>query len=1033
VGKLANLSLRNRALIALVTVFVMIFWVITTTQLKQELIPSLTIPTAVVYTTYAGASPQVVEERVTVPVEQAVLGLSGLESSSSVSSTGVSQVTVNMRYGTNMSTVQQDLQAALSRIENLLPDQADSQVITGSIDDFPVLQLSVTDDTDPGDLADRLNTVVVPELEKLPGVRAVNLAGAPVPRVRIDVDLDKLAEARLSPTAITEALQASGAIGSAGSLTDGDQSLSVTVGERLTSAADVADLQMVSTTGEGYSIGDVAEVRSEDAPATSVARTNGKSSLSLSITKTPDGNTVEVSDAVTTLLPDLAAKLGTGAAFTVVFDQAPFITQSIEDLATEGGLGLVMAVLVILLFLMSVRSTLVTAISIPVSVLVTMIGLSIGGYSLNILTLGALTIAVGRVVDDSIVVIENIKRHLSYGEDKLTAIRTAVREVASAITAATITTVAVFLPIGLVGGQVGELFRPFAVTVGLALLASLLVSLTIVPVLAYWFLRSPRGQVDPDHVRTAAEEKERRSLLQRSYVPVLSKAIGHPIITMIIAILILAGTAALAPMLQTNFLGSSGQNTLTVRQQFAPSLNLDTKEEQATKVEQAVLAVSGVQTVQTTVGSSGGAEAAFGGSGNDTASFSITTDPEADQAAIESGVRAQVEELAGVGEVTVSAGDSGFGGSSAVEVIITAPDLDRLDQATKAVHAEMQTVDGTKDVTSSLVAAQPMIQVTVDRADAARVNLTDGAITQALRGVLAPATIGSIEVSGNTQDVVLSTGDVPTGLKKLKEVMINGSTGPVELSSIATVTEEKVAPSVSRTDGQRSATVSLTPEGENLGAVTADVTAALERVDLPEGVDAVLGGVSADQQEAFGQLGLALLVAIAIVYVVMVATFKSLIQPLILLVSVPFAATGALVALLITGTPLGVPSLIGLLMLVGIVVTNAIVLIDLVNHYRNQGQSIDDALLNGARQRLRPILMTAVATVMALIPMAMGLTGGGVFISQPLAIVVIGGLISSTVLTLVLVPVLYQLIERTKLRRQQRRERRLAAAPRHAV
>jgi HAE1 family hydrophobic/amphiphilic exporter-1 len=211
------------------------------------------------------------------------------------------------------------------------------------------------------------------------------------------------------------------------------------------------------------------------------------------------------------------------------------------------------------------------------------------------------------------------------------------------------------------------------------------------------------------------------------------------------------------------------------------------------------------------------------------------------------------------------------------------------------------------------------------------------------------------------------------------------------------------------------------------------VTAALERVDLPEGVDAVLGGVSADQQEAFGQLGLALLVAIAIVYVVMVATFKSLIQPLILLVSVPFAATGALVALLITGTPLGVPSLIGLLMLVGIVVTNAIVLIDLVNHYRNQGQSIEDALVNGARQRLRPILMTAVATVMALTPMAMGLTGGGVFISQPLAIVVIGGLISSTVLTLVLVPVLYQLIERTKLRRQQRRERRLAPAPRHAV
>jgi len=1033
-GKLATLSLRNRALIALVTIFVMIFGVIAARQLKQELIPSLTIPTAVVITTYSGASPQVVEERVTVPIEQAALGLSGLESSSSTSSTGTSIVIVNMQYGTNMSVVQQDLQAAISRIEGVLPEEADSQVITGSLDDFPVIQLSVANDRNPGELAARLKTAAIPDLEKLPGVRAVTLAGEPEARVEIDLDLDKLAKARLNPGVITSTLQASGALISAGSLIEGNRDLSVTVGERLTSATDVAELPLISpTTGEETSIGEVAEVRDSNAPATSISRTNGQQSLSLSITKTPDGNTVDVSQAVRDALPELAEKIGDNTTFTVVFDQAPFITQSIEDLSTEGGLGLIMAVLVILVFLGSVRSTLVTAVSIPLSVLITMIGLRVGDYSLNILTLGALTIAIGRVVDDSIVVIENIKRHMSYGEEKLPAIRTAVGEVATAITAATITTVAVFLPLVLVGGQVGELFRPFAVTVTLALLASLLVSLTIVPVLAYWFLRSPRTPVDPAEIRTQAEAKERRSWLQRGYVPLISKAVKHPMISLLVAVLILGGTVALAPRLETDFLGSSGQNTMTVRQKFQPSLSLKTKADKALRVEQAIRGVAGVVTVQSTVGSSGGPEAAFGGTNNDSATFSVTNEVDADQSLIEGRVRDAIGELNDVGEVTVSSADGGFA-SNEVEVIITSADLDRLAVATNAVYTEMKNVDGVKDVTSSLAAEQQIIQVTVDRAAAAKAGLTDAQISAGIKGLLAPATIGSIEVGGDTRDVVVKIDDPPIGVEELEDIEISGNAGPVKLSTVADVTSEEVATEVARTDGQRSATVSLLPVGENLGAVTTTVTDALEGVSLPPGVETTVAGVSADQREAFSQLGLALVVAIAIVYVVMVATFKSLLQPGILLVSVPFAATGAVAALLISDTPLGVPALIGVLMLVGIVVTNAIVLIDLVNRYRLAGRDIDDALINGARHRLRPILMTAVATIMALTPMALGVTGGGVFISQPLAIVVIGGLISSTLLTLVLVPVLYAILERAKLRSATRRARRdHMRHPRHGL
>ncbi|MGD7705133.1 efflux RND transporter permease subunit [Microlunatus sp. Y2014] len=1024
--KLADLSLANRALIALITVFVMAFGVITTAGLKQELIPSLQIPTAVVITTYEGASPDVVEERVTTPIEQAVLSLSDLESSSSTSSTGVSTVVVNMTYGTNMSQVQQDLQATISRIAPLLPDEADSQVVTGSLDDLPVLVLSVTGGDSPAVLADRLTTIAVPELEKLPGVRAVQVAGAPTERVLVDLDLEELTANGLTPNDVNQVLASAGRLTSAGQMDDQDKTLSVTLGKKLASVQEVADLVLVSpVTGAVVKLSDVATVERQQAPATSVSRTNGEASMTLSITKTPDGNTVEVSEEINALLPDLADRLGSDVEFTPTFDQAPFITQSIEDLLTEGGLGLVMAILVILVFLLSVRSTLVTAISIPVSILVAMIGLSLADYSLNILTLGALTIAIGRVVDDSIVVIENIKRHLSYGEPKLRAITTGVREVATAITAATITTSAVFLPIGIVGGQVGELFRPFAVTVGLALLASLLVSLTIVPVLAYWFLKSPEDVVDPEQVRIEAEQKEHDSWLQRGYLKPLRLALAHPVITIVLALVLLGGTVALTPTLKQDFLGSAGQNTLSVTQEFEPGLSLDRQIELAEQVESVLLDTEGVEVVQLTVGSGGGATAAFGfgGGGANSATFSITTDPEADTAEVTTRVREELEVLTGVGELRVSASEMQ---NSDVAVNITAPDTETLATATELVLAKMETVEGATDVRSSLTAAQPRIQVVVDEDAAAEKGLTSAAVAMTLRTLLSPATVTSIEQDGSTTDVVLKAGEPPVGLRELEEVELRTPTGTVELQEIAEVQVINIAPSIAHSDGQRSATVSLTPTADDLAVINTAVTDALAELDLPEGAVATLGGVSADQAEAFAQLGLALLVAIAIVYVVMVATFKSLVQPLILLVSVPFAATGALAALLITDTPLGVPSLIGVLMLVGIVVTNAIVLIDLINHYRREGQSIDDALINGARQRLRPILMTAAATIMALIPMAVGITGGGVFISQPLAIVVIGGLFSSTLLTLLLVPVLYRVSERfTERRADKRHQKRL--------
>lgn len=1040
--RLARLSLRNRALIALVTVFVMLFGGLTATGLKQELIPSLQLPSAFIMTTYPGASPQVVEEKVTTPVEQSVLALQGLESYTSTSTTGSSTVTVNVKYGSDMAQVQQKLEAGVSRIKSTLPDGVDTQVYTGSLDDLPVQVLSVSDDTTPAQLAQRLESIAVPALEKVDGVRSVTLAGQSERQVKVTVDDAKLRKAGLSLSQVTQALQAAGGLVSGGSLTQGDQDLSVTVGQRFTSAAQVGEVAMVpqatatdSTGGTSAAaqaaapvkLKDVATITTAPAAATSISRTNGKPSLTLSITKTPDRSTVEVSHAIVDALPQISSDLGHDPHFTTVFDQAPFITQSIHDLLTEGGLGLVMAIVVILLFLRSIRSTLVTAVSIPVSVLLTLIGLRVAGFSLNILTLGALTIAVGRVVDDSIVVVENVKRHLSYGEARGPAILTAVKEVATAVTAATITTVAVFLPIGLVSGQTGELFRPFAFTVVFALLSSLVVALTIVPVLCYWFLREEQVDEPREQVEARAHEKERNSALQRAYLPSLRWSLAHPLVALLAAVLLLGGSLAAAGALKTDFLGSSGQNTLSVEQSYPPALSLAEKGRRAAKVEKALDGIAGVQTVQTTIGGSG-VEAMFSGAGADSASFSVTTDKKADQTALAQTIRDRVAPLDGDGQVTVS-GSQGMG-SSDVTVVVTAPDQATLKKANDTLVQALRGVKDTANTTSSLAADQPQVQVVVDPAKAASMGLSEQVVAQALRGVLTPTTVGKVESDGTTLDLVVADGTQPVGLDQLKALpVLSVGTRVVKLSDVATVTRSSVATEVDHNEGQRSVTISLTPTGDNLSSVTSDVKQVLADTALPAGANAELGGVASDQADSFKQLGLALLAAVAIVYVVMVATFKSLVQPLLLTASIPFAAVGAILALLVTGTPLGVPSMIGLLMLVGIVVTNAIVLIDLVNHYRLAGDGVDQALVDGARQRLRPIMMTAVATIFALVPMSLGLSGGGVFISKPLAIVVIGGLLSSTLLTLLLVPVLYHLVEG----RQERRLARNGALPGHAA
>jgi HAE1 family hydrophobic/amphiphilic exporter-1 len=1154
--------------------------------LNQELIPAFDLPRGSIVTVYSGATPQVVESEISQPIESAISSIAGITQVTSKSSSGVSQVSLQWEYGIDPDDMANDLRRAVDSVSARLPAGVDPQVITGSFDDIPILIVALSSSADPATLSQQAEDLVVPQLESLPGVREVTVAGEETTEVLVTYDQEKIQDLGVDPTTIAGYFAANSTAYPSGTMTGETANLDVQTGTTFAGIDDIKAIRVQGTDGP-VELGDIAEVVEQPVESTTISRVNGKPSLTFSVTKESGGNTVSVAHAVNGLLPELESKLGNGAEFATVFDQAPYIEQSIHDLSVEGGIGLAMAVLVILLFLGSIRSTIITAISIPLSLVIALIGLYLSSYTLNILTLGALTVAIGRVVDDSIVVIENIKRHQGYGEFGRASIITAVKEVAGAVTSSTFTTVAVFLPIGLVGGQAGEIFRPFAVTVTIALLASLFVSLTVVPVLASWFMRPTAKQLAK--AAATAAEPEKDTLLQKAYLPVLGWSLRHRLITVVLAIAVLAGTLALAPRLKTDFIGNTGQESLSITQKLPAGTSLAQTDAASRQIESVLAADPEVQTYQTTIG---GSASLFLGGRSDTnqATFTVALKQGSTGTAAAARVRTAVADLGPeAGTVQVSVGTSS---SSGVVVYVEGSDPEDL----AAVNAQVQTMlEGIPDLTnvaSDLTEAKQMLQVSVDRAAAAEQGMTQSVIGQAVARSVRGQQIGTLASGDSTLKVYLRSREPVSTVKELRNITLpvtqlmnanartdaadkvtkrskklqkeskqsatdayndqvstlrknrtkaqqavrtlqrnlnraekrvkqlrkelsgipaqciadptaqdcqalpsgifrvsqelsaaamelagygsalaqtkasvtaidkqlealsesrgktleaqdkqqaitdaskdaaKATADPVRLKAVAEVSVVDAPNVITRVDGVRAATLTATSEGTDLGATTTAITNGIAALDLPDGVNVRIGGVSQQQQESFAQLGLAMLVAIAVVYLIMVATFGSLLQPLLLLVSIPFAATGAIGLSLLTDTPLGLPSMIGLLMLIGIVVTNAIVLIDLINQKRRAGAGVDESITAGARLRVRPIIMTALATVFALVPMSLGLTGGGVFISKPLAIVVIGGLASSTVLTLVLVPVLYDLLEKWRERRADRRAARgPSAAP----
>ncbi len=781
---------------------------------------------------------------------------------------------------------------------------------------------------------------------------------------------------------------------------------------------DVSALtEALASIPQPVTLGEIATIEQQDVQVSGYARTNGLPSLTLSVTKQSGGNTVQVASEIEAAFDEAVAANGDVIRIDIIQNQATFIEESTTGLVQEGLLGALFAVLVIYTFLRSARTTLVAAVSIPLSIFLAIAIFGVAGLTINILTLGGLAVAVGRVVDDSIVVLENIYRHRGMGDSVHDSVITGTREVAGAITSSTITTAAVFLPIGFVGGLVSQFFLPFGLAVTFALLASLLVALTVIPVLAYWFV----DKVDIEFDETG---EPRMTIWQRLYTPVLILALRNRLTkwgTLGIATVLFVVALALAPLLPTSFVDAGGENFLTVTVSPPQGSSSAGVQDKTAEAEQILLANEDVELVQSTIPAEAdtGAQAlqaAFSGRASNSAIITVRLSDDADLEAARDEIKADLAPISTDGfDVAVSEQDA-FGGGGGLQVIVSGQDPVEIEQAANAIVEELDTYDELDNVESDAVSETPQVAVLVDPNRAALIGSSTAQIGGDIRNVLVGQPIGSYDLEdGTAVTTILRVSDEGIdGVEGLRQLPISGMAGTAPLGDVADVQAVEVRGSVTRVDGAPAATVSADIIGADLAGVSLEaetrIDALREAGDIPDSVEVTFAGATAEQAEAFGGLFFSMGVAILVVYIVMVLALGSLITPFIILFSLPLAIIGAIPALLITGNPLGISALIGFLMLIGIVVTNAIVLLDFVEQLKRKGHSDYDALVRGANTRVRPILMTAIATILALTPVALGFAHGSI-IAGELATVVIGGLFSSTFLTLMVVPVLYSLVD----------------------
>lgn len=993
---LINFVLRNKFAVWLMTIIITAAGLYSGLSMKLETIPNITPPIVTVTTVYPGATPEEVADSVSEPIEKQLQNLNGVKVVSSTSFQNASSVQVEYTFSTDMEKAEQEAQEALADVD--FPENVQEPDVSRlQINAFPVMALSLSDEElTLAELTSLVEEEILPEIEGVEGVASVQISGQQVEEATVVFDQEKLAQLQLTEEAVTQMIQASDMTAPLGLFTFGETEKSVLVDGNITTIEDLKNMQIGPA-----KLSDLATIELTG-KAESISRTNGQESIGLQIVKAADANTVDVVNAVKEKVDEFEGDMD-GLTITSTFDQGGPIEESVKTMLSKALFGAIFAVIIIMLFLRDVRSTVISVISIPLSILIALILLKQMDITLNVMTLGAMTVAIGRVIDDSIVVVENIYRRLSLENEVLRGkelIREATKEMFVPIMSSTIVTIAVFLPLGLVEGTVGELFLPFALTVVFALLASLLVAVTIVPMLAHTMFK--KGVKAKTH-------EEKPGKLADGYRSVLNWTLNHKIVTFLVAIAMLVGSFFLVPAIGVSFLPGEEEKMVIVTYSPEPGQTQEEVADIATKAENYFMDLDDVETVQYSVGS----ENPMSPGQTNSAMFYVMYNEET-----ENFEEKKEDALLDLQE-SVTSGEwaaqdfSASAGSNEVAVNIYGETIEDIEPVVADIEAMMTDSGDFKKVETGLADSYEEYTLVADQEKLAAAGLTAGQIAMELSPVRERPVLTTVEKDGADVNVYV---DVPVqtydSIDDVTSRTVPGMTGePVAIGDVMTIEEGETSDTVSRRDGKVFVDVSGELDGDDVSAASAALQTEIDKIDLPTGVDVEMGGVTQDINESFTQLGLAMLAAIAIVYLVLVITFGGGLAPLAILFSLPFTIIGALVALLIAGETISISSMIGALMLIGIVVTNAIVLIDRVIHKEREGLSTRDALLEAGSTRLRPILMTALATIGALFPLALGLEGGGL-ISKGLGVTVIGGLTSSTLLTLVIVPIVYEVLSK---------------------
>ncbi|AUD15163.1 MULTISPECIES: efflux RND transporter permease subunit [unclassified Planococcus (in: firmicutes)] len=1011
--------LKNKFAVWLLTLIVTFAGIYSTTQMKMESIPDISIPYLIVSGVYPGAAPEQVMEEVSIPVEQAVESLEDVKAVYSNSSSNVSQIQIEYDYGVDMDEKKRELESAVDGVN--LPEEVETpSIMSIGLNMFPVVALSVSSDTESiVELTDRVQTTILPEIEKIDGVASATVTGQHVEEIHLTYDEAAMAAREVTEEDIQQMIEASNIALSLGLREFEEGEEAVYIDGSVASIEEFEELLIPVTPSEDnpepfVALSELADVELVG-KVQSISRTNGEDAIAIQIVKGQEANTVTVVNEVKDLMADLESEVD-GLIVDITLDQGEPIEESVFAMVEKALFGGLIAVLIILVFLRDLRSTLIAIVSIPVSIFVALLLLNRLDITLNIMTLGAITVSIGRVIDDSIVVVENIYRRMHLKEEKLSGrklIQSATIEMFKPILSSTLVTIAVFAPLVFVGGMVGELFLPFALTMSFALLASLAVAVSIVPAMSHSFFKKKLyGK------KTASKHQEvgKMALWFRSF---LEKSLNHKWITSIIAVVLLAGSLALTPLIGFSFLGSQTEKMMYIT--YSPSAGELQEEtvENIEAVEQDLLEREDIDVLQLSINDSANADMAqMMMGGGDGALLYLIFDDSISVDEFEEARSQVTDYLAGLdqsgewGEQDMMGG--GMAASSEVAYTLYSEDLDDLMDTVAQVEGAMSEVDGLEEVTSD--AEDPYVEHTlrIEQQEILQYGLTAGQVAMALSGGGQNEVLTTVNTDGGELEVIVQRDaqqDAAT-FEELLETPVPTAAGTMmTVGELVEVEEGTTLNTLSRSEGAYYATVSGTVTGNDVSAPSAAVQENVDQLDLPTGVTVETGGVTADINETFTQLGLAMAAAIAIVYFILVVTFGGGLAPFAILFSLPFAVIGAFVGLYVTGQTISVSVMMGLLMLIGIVVTNAIVLVDRVIHMEREGMTVRNALLEAGTTRLRPILMTAIATIGAMIPMALS-SGGGGLVSQDLAITVIGGLLSSTLLTLVVVPVVYEILRK---------------------